>query len=92
MITRFFAFINRHIFFHFGCYDLRTTLRAAARRACLLFILRTRFSHLEPLQTEYDFTRLAAAQCVCPAWAYGIKDTILFQRVKVSHRRVGEAY
>jgi hypothetical protein len=27
--------------------------------------------------------RLVAARCVCPAWAYGIKDTILFQRVKV---------
>jgi len=29
--------------------------------------------------------------CVRPAWANGIEDTELFQRVKVSHGRVGEA-
>ena len=29
-------------------------------------------------------------RCVCPAWASGIEDTKLFQRVKVPCRRVGE--
>ena len=30
--------------------------------------------------------------CVCPAWASGIKDTKLFQRVEIPCRQVGEAY
>jgi hypothetical protein len=34
---------------------------------------------------------MVGAYCVCPAWASGIEDTKLFQRVKVPYERVGEA-
>jgi hypothetical protein len=44
------------------------------------------FTSYIPLQTAE--TRMQYTMCVCPAWASGIEDTKLFQRVKDPYARI----